>query len=390
MDDPRLGDASGGSADMRYPWMRHIPPPPAEGRVTPPKPMKPWGSSQDHHPAATTASTTTNTAPPTAGRPDDVIVIPRPFAFNPDVRKEELQHPFKDLTEHKAEVPPDADHPSANAAFDKGFVRELEKIDGISVKCGGGGGGGSGGGSGGGGGGNSSSGGGGGANAGVVACLGSGLKPRINCEFCEQTFSRREGLKRHEITAHTDIRNFKCVECPQTFARKDKLKRHVETVHMTEKRFECETCGKGFNRKDKLQKHLHSDKAHVGAAHPMKPNTLNKATQEPPLTPETENNLRKDFETQKKLEEEERKKLQAVGGSGGHTQHQSSQTSQTSANAAAAAPPQPPSTTTNPHHQHHHHHHQHLPHQMNEYSDSARAFLETLSQRLNTDLPVFP
>merc|ERR1712136_558842 len=82
----------------------------------------------------------------------------------------------------------------------------------------------------------------------------------------------------------------------------------------TEKRFECETCGKGFNRKDKLQKHLHSDKAHVGAHHPMKPNTLNKATQEPPLTPETENNLRKDFETQKKLEEEERKKTTSGGG----------------------------------------------------------------------------
>jgi len=346
---------------MRYPWMRHIPPPPAEGRVTPPKPMKSWAGQET---AATTASTTTA---PTPGRNDDVIVVPRPFAFNSDVRKEELINPYKDQTEHKPEAPQDADNPSANTAFDKGFVRELEKIDGITVKCGDGGGGGN-------------SGGGASSGGGIVACVGSGLKPRINCEFCEQTFSRREGLKRHEITAHTDIRNFKCVECPQTFARKDKLKRHVETVHMTEKRFECETCGKGFNRKDKLQKHLHSDKAHVMA--PLKPNTLNKATQEPPLTPETENNLRKDFEAHKKLEEEERKKLQHAGGGGGGpgpTQQQSSQTS-TSASSTTSS--------TTPHN--HQHHHQHLPHQMNEYSDSARAFLETLSQRLNTDLPVFP
>ena len=406
MDDPRLTEASGGSADhlRGYPWMRHIPPPPAEGRVTPPKPMKPWVGQDPTTTATTTTSATTHT--PGGGRSDEVIVIPRPFAFNTDVRKEELLNPYKDQTDNKPETSPDsADHPSANTAFDKGFVRELEKIDGITVKCGSGGSGG-GGGSGGSGGPGSggSSGAGSGAGASIIACIGngSGLKPRINCEFCEQTFSRREGLKRHEITAHTDIRNFKCTECPQTFARKDKLKRHVETVHMTEKRFECETCGKGFNRKDKLQKHLHSDKAHgPHVMAPMKPNTLNKATQEPPLTPETENNLRKDFEAHKKLEEEERKKQQqhqqhqqqhqqqqtvtAATAGGSATQQQSSQTSTSSSTT---------SSTTPHHHQHHHHHpphhHQHLPHQMNEYSDSARAFLETLSQRLNTDLPVFP
>ena len=153
---------------------------------------------------------------------------------------------------------------------------------------------------------------------------------------------------------------------------------------MTEKRFECETCGKGFNRKDKLQKHLHSDKAHVVAA-ALKPNTQNKATQEPPLTAEIENNLRRDFEAHKKLEEEERKKQLHTGTSSNSSQQphlnhnpNASSTTTSISNSTPAAAPQ--------HHQQHLHH----PHHTNEYSDSARAFLETLSQRLNTDLPVFP
>lgn len=366
MDDPRLSEASGGSDPLRYPWMRHVPPPPAEGRVTPPKPMKSW-AGQD---ATAVVSTTTSA---TSGRHDDHdVVIPRPFAFNTDVRKAELLNPFKDPPSNDNK-PSSAAHcespgsPTGSTAFEKGFVRELEKIDGITVKT------------------SCDDIGSSGGGSDVIACLGGGLKPRINCEFCEQTFSRREGLKRHEITAHTDIRNYKCTECPQTFARKDKLKRHVETVHMTEKRFECETCGKGFNRKDKLQKHLHSDKAHVMAA-ALKPNTQNKATQEPPLSPEVENNLRRDFDTHRKLEEEERKKQHQIETSSQpstqpHHNHNPTSSSITSSSSSTTN-----SASSAPHHQQHPHH----PHHTNEYSDSARAFLESLSHRLNTDLPVFP
>ena len=43
-----------------------------------------------------------------------------------------------------------------------------------------------------------------------------------------------------------------------SFGRKDKLKRHMDTVHSDAKPFKCDFCSTSFNRRDKLKQHVSS------------------------------------------------------------------------------------------------------------------------------------
>ena len=52
-----------------------------------------------------------------------------------------------------------------------------------------------------------------------------------SCDKCEKKFKRKDMLKRHTQTVHSDHQDFKCLQCEKRFKRKDKLRRHVKTMH---------------------------------------------------------------------------------------------------------------------------------------------------------------
>jgi len=59
--------------------------------------------------------------------------------------------------------------------------------------------------------------------------------PRFACPWptCPATFGRKDDLRRHEVTVHTNPRTYSCtvVGCGKGFARKDKLKEHMRVRH---------------------------------------------------------------------------------------------------------------------------------------------------------------
>ena len=64
-------------------------------------------------------------------------------------------------------------------------------------------------------------------------------------------------------------REFDCTwpSCNQSFFRKDELRRHIKTVHEKLKPYSCNICNKVFGRKDHLKTHK---KTHVRKALKMK------------------------------------------------------------------------------------------------------------------------
>ena len=111
------------------------------------------------------------------------------------------------------------------------------------------------------------------------------------CEYCGNSFSVAESLKKHlhivheghkddEIESHDktfseaislkinndtidkDNKDYKCSEyCGQSFSQIDALKKHIQTEHEFSKDFKCEPCGKSFTQAGNLKLHM---KVHEG------------------------------------------------------------------------------------------------------------------------------
>ena len=88
------------------------------------------------------------------------------------------------------------------------------------------------------------------------------------CPKCQKKFTTSKDVRRHMVT-HTKDRSFLCEFCPQTFARKDHLRRHYKSNHkkevleqaaLTNAVSPCLICLKPF----KSEKHL---QYHVSTAH---------------------------------------------------------------------------------------------------------------------------
>ena len=74
------------------------------------------------------------------------------------------------------------------------------------------------------------------------------------CEYCENSFDRKQKLNRHIRFSHTNVHE--CPKCSRTFACLTDILRHVAIVHERKKRLECFTCGKEFTRKSTLNQHI--------------------------------------------------------------------------------------------------------------------------------------
>eukprot|EP00457_Paulinella_chromatophora_P004355 gb/GEZN01004367.1/.p1 GENE.gb/GEZN01004367.1/~~gb/GEZN01004367.1/.p1 ORF type:complete len:638 (+),score=34.45 gb/GEZN01004367.1/:64-1977(+) len=76
----------------------------------------------------------------------------------------------------------------------------------------------------------------------------------FRCEECNQSFSRRDSLRRHEQVLHRGEVPHKCGECNEAFAAAWSLKAHMRMHNRTY--WHCQRCGQRSNSKQALERHL--------------------------------------------------------------------------------------------------------------------------------------
>ena len=92
-------------------------------------------------------------------------------------------------------------------------------------------------------------------------------KAKTICEKCGKPFSRADLLKRHLLEVHKEssvsthytcqlVRPFKCDYCGESFKRKEKLETHARVHKEMVENYKCDYCEKTFGRKDNLSKHV--------------------------------------------------------------------------------------------------------------------------------------
>jgi DNA-directed RNA polymerase subunit RPC12/RpoP len=78
----------------------------------------------------------------------------------------------------------------------------------------------------------------------------------IKCPDCDNTFSRADGLYRHQRNVHhIDPRPYKCSKCNKDFAKTESLDQHMSAGHRAT-HFECVKCRRTFANSDDLATHL--------------------------------------------------------------------------------------------------------------------------------------
>ena len=77
------------------------------------------------------------------------------------------------------------------------------------------------------------------------------------CQFCGQTFVKKNYLRKHMYEHTGPATRFDCPECNSSFGRKDKLNSHFRDKHEQGGLvFPCSLCDKVLSRKDKVKEHV--------------------------------------------------------------------------------------------------------------------------------------
>ncbi|XP_035700843.1 gastrula zinc finger protein XlCGF8.2DB-like [Folsomia candida] len=77
----------------------------------------------------------------------------------------------------------------------------------------------------------------------------------FKCTECDQAFTQKVNLVRHEKTVHRKLKDFACLQCPKKFGRKGDMVEHLRSIH-AKIRHPCPHCGHTFTQKGSLGRHL--------------------------------------------------------------------------------------------------------------------------------------
>ena len=77
------------------------------------------------------------------------------------------------------------------------------------------------------------------------------------CEYCGDSFFRKDEKKRHIRCKHTNEKKFTCQFCGKSFARSDHCETH-KLIHLpkNERPYKCNICDKRFCRRDEMKRHF--------------------------------------------------------------------------------------------------------------------------------------
>jgi len=79
---------------------------------------------------------------------------------------------------------------------------------------------------------------------------------KFECDKCDGSFTRKQDLKRHEISVHYG-KKYGCDQCTLKFTRVDSLEEHVRNFHLKEgaSELQCDICKEIFKKKANLVRH---------------------------------------------------------------------------------------------------------------------------------------
>ena len=74
-----------------------------------------------------------------------------------------------------------------------------------------------------------------------MASVHEGNKP-FQCNVCNASFTRKQGLKIHINSIHEKKEPYKCSICDTSFTRRQGLKEHIDSIHEKIKPYKCNIC----------------------------------------------------------------------------------------------------------------------------------------------------
>jgi uncharacterized Zn-finger protein len=75
------------------------------------------------------------------------------------------------------------------------------------------------------------------------------------CEQCDLVFTRKQNLKIHRDSKHSDKASVVCEVCNKTFSHKKLLRQH-NIIHSGEKNYKCLCCDKAFGQSHVMRNHI--------------------------------------------------------------------------------------------------------------------------------------
>ncbi|XP_055372205.1 zinc finger protein 236-like [Condylostylus longicornis] len=85
------------------------------------------------------------------------------------------------------------------------------------------------------------------------------LKPH-QCKICDQRFTQKSSLERHQLTIHNKEKNFKCRKCNLKFSQKYNVEIHMQRAHLAKKKgvekHSCPNCSCEFSKLNSLNRHI--------------------------------------------------------------------------------------------------------------------------------------
>ena len=84
-------------------------------------------------------------------------------------------------------------------------------------------------------------------------------KPKPICPECGKMFSKISNMRTHR-DSHAPPTKFQCDVCGKKIHRKDSLKSHLASIHSDEKQFYCSACERGYKLVQTWKEHQETKK----------------------------------------------------------------------------------------------------------------------------------